>query len=208
MSENFDQNNSVQPVKDNNVQIISSFQRILIKRQYILTHSTFWPIVWLYVSIFDILIFYFHHFHEKFLFWFNLCLLTNFVQKTIQIDLCDNAVAANFKYFKYWNLVLKLFNIQCSTSVSVSIRSMILLLETFGNKHGRETALLIGRLPEILPCNHSLDTRTVFIEFSEYVENSGVVVYWEKRSFKMSSRGFRMMITLREFWHYNTTIYW
>ena len=34
-----------------------------------------------------------------------------------------------------------------------------------------------------------MDTRTVFIEFLKYVENSGVVVYRGDGSFKMASKG-------------------
>ena len=46
---------------------------------------------------------------------------------------------------------------------------------------------------------NSLDTRAVFIEFSEYVNNSRVVVYWGNRSFSRSSR---LSVALKELWHF------
>ena len=46
---------------------------------------------------------------------------------------------------------------------------------------------------------NSLDTRAVFTEFSEYVNNSGVVVYCDDRSFSRSSM---LTMALKEFWHF------
>ena len=56
----------------------------LIKRQYSLT---------------DIVVYnYFDCFHENFLFDF-ICLLSNFVQKTIRFDLYNNVFEEDFEYF-------------------------------------------------------------------------------------------------------------
>ena len=46
---------------------------------------------------------------------------------------------------------------------------------------------------------NSLDTLAVFIDFSEYVNNSEVVVYCEDRSFSRSSR---LLMTLKKLWHF------
>ena len=49
---------------------------------------------------------------------------------------------------------------------------------------------------------NSLDTRVVFTEFSEYVNNSGRIVYWSDRSFPRSSR---LSIEFNKVWHFNIT---
>ena len=46
---------------------------------------------------------------------------------------------------------------------------------------------------------NSLDTRAAFIEFLEYVSNSGVVVYWGDRPLSRSSR---LAMAFKEFWHF------
>ena len=40
--------------------------------------------------------------------------------------------------------------------------------------------------------------RVVFIEFSEYVKNSGAVVYWGEISFKMSLKSFWLVMSLKD----------
>ena len=48
---------------------------------------------------------------------------------------------------------------------------------------------------------NSLGIWTVFIQFLEYANNGGVVVYWGGRYFNMSSKTFRLAMTLEEFWY-------
>ena len=49
---------------------------------------------------------------------------------------------------------------------------------------------------------NSLDTRVVFIEFSEYDNDGEGDVYWRDRYFKMSSKSFTLAMALKEFWHF------
>ena len=90
-------------------------------------------------------------FSWKLSFWLHLCLLSNFVQNTIQFNLCNSVFEEDFEYFLYWNLILTLHIIQ--VPLYVLLYSMAWLRETFGNINVEETALLDGQLLEILPCN-------------------------------------------------------
>ena len=82
-------------------------------------------------------------FSWKLSFWFHLCLLSNSVQKTVWVNLCDSTFVCDSVLFLIF-LVLKLnFNIAYYSATSLCCTSfMTRLLETFGNEDVEETTLL------------------------------------------------------------------
>ena len=106
----------------------------LIKRQYSLTHIVFYN--------------YFDGFLENFV-WFHLCLLSNFVQKTIQFDCCNSVFEEDF-----WILKLNINTAYYSaTSLCLtSFQDTAAWNKVSETKMWKKLHYLIGQLLENLPC--------------------------------------------------------